>query len=260
MKIGIYYKTKTEYHIETVNAFIDLLKQNDVGYEISENAKFGEINAIVVFGGDGTLLNVVGEAVEKDVPVYSVKCSDRGFLTSFNDKQLPELLQCILTEKAYKEVSLVSVQYKDEVYFGLNDIVIERVMGESELSNALRCNVYLNDKIVGNYIFDGAIVATPIGSTAYSLSAGGCILDDGLNAFVFTPINAHVCSNKSIVFKDTATLKICLTDRGNASLYIDGIKKQTLKNGDEITITKYVKSIKISDNYSNIYYKLRNEG
>ena len=243
MKIGIYYKTKTEYHIETINAFIELLKQNDVGYEISETAKFGDIDAVVVFGGDGTLLNVVDVAVEKDVPVYSVKCSDRGFLTSFNDKQLPELLQSILTGKAYKKVSLVSVRHKNNVYFGLNDIVIERVMGESELSNALRCNV-----------------STPIGSTAYSLSAGGCILDDGLDAFVFTPINAHVCSNKSVVFKDSATLKICLTDRGSASLYIDGIKKQTLKNGDEITITKHIKSIKISDNYSNIYYKLRNEG
>lgn len=165
---------------------------------------------VVVLGGDGTILNVVGYAGENLKPIFGINVGSLGFLTSANSSAYRDVVHAIANQRiSYSERALLAV----ELHAGgrlvsagraLNDAVISR----GDLSRLIRLEARVNGEILTEYNADGLVVATPTGSTAYSLSAGGPILEPASGVFVITPICPHVLTNRSVIVNDSATIEI----------------------------------------------------
>ena len=156
--------------------FYDYLEKND----IQEVFGVEKADLIISLGGDGTMLISAKEAITSDIPVLAINMGSLGYLAEVNPKDAVKMLQDYENGN-YKveERTFLEVKYQDNIFYALNELVITKGGHEAHL---IQVEVYSNDIFVNKYRADGVIVATPTGSTAYSLSAGGSIVHPGLNA------------------------------------------------------------------------------
>ena len=165
---------------------------------------------IVVLGGDGTILHVVAHAGENLKPIFGINVGSLGFLTCANSSAYREAVDAIANGRiSYSQRALLTVDLcaGGEVIStsrALNDAVISR----GDVSRLIRLQAKVNGEPLTEYNADGLIVATPTGSTAYSLSAGGPILEPESGVFVITPICPHVLTNRSVIVSDSATIEV----------------------------------------------------
>ena len=163
-------------------------------------------DACCVVGGDGTLLSAAREAARSGVPVIGVNRGSLGFLTTFSAEeavaQFPSLLdgECRLAERSLLSCSTSP----DQEDVAINDVVIK----DETNSKLVRLGVYADGEFVTDYHCDGLLVATPTGSTAYNLSAGGPIIHPDADALVLTPICPHTLSNRSVILRGGVKLRI----------------------------------------------------
>jgi NAD+ kinase len=195
---------------------------------------FRECDLIVVLGGDGTLLQVVNEVVFPAPPLLAVNLGTLGFLTGAGPSDFARVLQQVLEGHAVlSERTLLSVQVLREgkVFWegsALNDVVVSR----GERSRLIRLEVEIDGDSLTEYNADGLIIATPTGSTAYSLSAGGPVLAPDSGVFVITPICPHVLTNRSLIVSDRSLIGLHpSTGQGGVCLTVDG--REPLPLGDE---------------------------
>lgn len=201
---------------------------------------------IVTFGGDGTLLIGARYALEYDVPLLGINLGTVGFLTEEDPEHLEEALTAILEEKYQMEArSLLRVlnARTGEEYHALNDAVITR----GGYARLIRVDASVDHKEYGVFTADGIIVATPTGSTGYSLSAGGPIVEPGMNCMIITPVCPHSMQHCPCVVPATADIRLLLNpDREQtAELQIDGQNMGSLSAGDEIHVTGMQKKIRL---------------
>ena len=159
-----------------------------------------------VIGGDGTILGAVPEAARSDTPILGVNLGKLGFLASYTPEEIQSLILTILDgDYLLDERSLIEAHFDDETisHLALNDVVIK-----STSINLMRLQVFEANKPIAEYSCDGLIFATPTGSTAYNLSAGGPILHPQNCSIAMTPICAHTLSNRSFIFPDEAELRV----------------------------------------------------
>lgn len=196
---------------------------------------------LVVLGGDGTLLAVAREAGAVQVPILGVNQGALGFLAEVAPDEVQGALDPILAGD-FQTVSRMRFEVGTERegeplggHLALNDAVITR----SELSRVLDIETSIDGVAVTTYHGDGLIVATPTGSTAYSLSAGGPILHPALDALVLTPICPHTLTQRPIVLPPTACVEARVILReGRAQLTVDGQEGWTLEHGDRVTVRR----------------------
>jgi NAD+ kinase len=196
---------------------------------------------LVVLGGDGTLLAVAREAGPVPVPILGVNQGSLGFLAEVAPEEVSGALGRIL-EGDFETVSRMRFEVDADRngeslgrHLALNDAVITR----SELSRVLDIEACIDGVSVTTYHGDGLIVATPTGSTAYSLSAGGPILHPALDAIVLTPICPHTLSQRPIVLPPTVRVEARVVLReGRAQLTVDGQEGWTLEHGDRVTVRR----------------------
>jgi NAD+ kinase len=196
---------------------------------------------LVVLGGDGTLLAVAREAGPAPVPILGVNQGSLGFLAEVAPEEVYGALERIL-DGDFETVSRMRFDVEADRageplgrHLALNDAVITR----SELSRVLDIEADIDGAPVATYHGDGLIVATPTGSTAYSLSAGGPILHPALDAIVLTPICPHTLSQRPIVLPPTVRVEARVVLReGRAQLTVDGQAGLTLEHGDRITVRR----------------------
>ncbi len=203
-------------------------------------------NLIVTFGGDGTLLIGARFAMKYDVPLLGVNLGTVGFLTEEDPVHLEEDMETLMTNQfQMEERSLLQVMNKrtGETYFALNDAVITR----GGYARLIRVDSSVNGKHYATFTADGIIAATPTGSTGYSLSAGGPIVDPGMNCIVITPVCAHSMQHCPCVVPESADICFLLSKEREqtAELQIDGQNMGRLKAGDEIHITGTEKKIRL---------------
>jgi NAD+ kinase len=192
-------------------------------------------DACCVIGGDGTLLGVVREAALEDVPIIGVNRGTLGFLTTYSPEQARLEFDQILAgsfrldNRAMLECSVPG----DPPSLALNDVLIK-----DELSNRLvHLEVFADGELVTDYLCDGMIFSTATGSTAYNLSAGGPIIHPAANVIAMTPICPHTLTNRSIIFKDTVTLRVHNRTVGTRVLVgIDGHTELKAATDEAITI------------------------
>jgi len=199
------------------------------------------LNFVVVLGGDGTLLAAARAVAKAGVPVLGVNLGSLGFLTEVPLEDLYPTLQGI--DEGHCDVELRSMLHCEVIrndqcvaaYHALNDVVI----GKGTIARLNHCDVYVDGVFVSTYQADSLIVATPTGSTAYSLSAGGPILMPTVDAFVVTPVSAHSLTHRPLVVPDSSKIEI-LAQTGSEEVYlsIDGQIGMPLQAGDRVQCRK----------------------
>jgi len=208
-----------------------------------------QCDLIIAVGGDGTFLSAARAAADKEVPLMGVNLGRLGFLTDISPEQLLTRLEQILQGRYKTEqrwmlcASIIRDQQIIHQQTAVNEVVVHRWVTPSMIEIVTSIDgVYLNTQRS-----DGLIVATPTGSTAYSLSAGGPILHPALNALVLVPLNPHMLSNRPIVIDDSVEIEIRFsqTKQINALVTCDHLEIPDVRINDKIVIKKAEKPIRI---------------
>jgi len=199
------------------------------------------VDLILVLGGDGTMIATARMIGDAEVPVMGVNYGGLGYLAEFPIEELFAALDSILSGqyKVQKRVMLAIELWRGEELITRNRVLNDVVVNKSALARIIEIEAYLDSQFVNLFRADGLIVATPTGSTAYNLSAGGPVLYPSMNAVVITPICPFTLSNRPIVVPDESVIEVRLiTDNEEVALTLDGQVGFPLKARDRIVIRK----------------------
>jgi len=199
------------------------------------------VNLIISLGGDGTLLRAARLAATEDIPVFGVNLGGLGFLTQIGNDDIEISLEKIYQGKYSLDermmLSCVVKRREKEIkkFTALNDVVI----GKGAFARIICLATYVNNDYVISYSADGLVVSTSTGSTAYSLSAGGPIVNPNINSIILTPICPHTLSARPLIISENDQVKIKLElSEEEVMVTIDGQEGFTLKAKDEVIIKK----------------------
>ncbi len=200
---------------------------------------------IVVLGGDGTFLSIARLMKNRSVPVLGINMGQLGFLTEIKKSEAATTISAILNGKApiisRRTLLEVTVKRQGKLVFQ-GPVVNDAVISKGAIARIIGIQVCINGKDVNQIRADGVIVSTPTGSTAYSLAAGGPILEPSLPALVITAICPHALTQRPMVISDDSVVEMCLQHRpGHVLLTLDGQDVVDLKEGDLVTIRRFKK-------------------
>lgn len=206
-----------------------------------------QVDLLVVFGGDGTMLRVAREIAGSRTPILGVNIGGLGFLTAVPSANLPQALKCVWNGH-FKFESRVLIQAAGRCggrlidQTALNDIVI----GRGIASRLIELDVSVDGDPLTRYRCDGLIVSSPTGSTAYSLAAGGAVVFPTADVIALTPICPHTLSNRSLILPLTATIEVKVVSPKPATiLSMDGQVISELAEGDRITIRRARRTVRL---------------
>jgi NAD+ kinase len=206
-----------------------------------------EVDLILVFGGDGTMLHAARQVAGTRTPILGVNIGSLGFLTAVPSDQIAAALKSVWAGK-FKFESRALIEAGGICHgsklaaIALNDIVLTR----GAVSRLIALDVSVNGELVTRYRCDGLIVSSPTGSTAYSLAAGGAIVLPTADVFAMTPICPHALSNRSLILPLSATIRVKAINAAPAAfLNADGQIVGELDAGDEITIRRSRHSVRL---------------
>jgi len=208
---------------------------------LDEMALAAECEVLAVMGGDGTILRVVQKLSGKLPVVFGINIGTLGFLTCLGSGDIHRAVESIrdrdftLSHRTLLRAELHLATGESNTLFALNDVVVSR----GERSKLVQMRVALCGLPLTDYNADGLIVATPTGSTAYSLSAGGPILMPDSGAFVITPICPHVLTNRSVVISDSTVVEIQVAKPGQTVFVsVDALSWCPMSAGDTLRLEK----------------------
>lgn len=202
----------------------------------------GQVDLMIVLGGDGTLLAVARAIGRSDVAVLGVNLGTLGFLAEISKEELFETLEAVVADgfrtetRMRLDVRITKDGHEFANYLALNDAVVAK----STLSRMIDLQTWADDVEVTTYHADGLIAATPTGSSAYSLSAGGPLLLPGISAIVLTPICPHALTQRPLVLPEDCEVRIQLRDKrgGEVHLTVDGQVGRELREGEVVELRK----------------------
>jgi NAD+ kinase len=214
---------------------------------------------LIVLGGDGTLLAAARLLSQRNVPILPVNLGGLGFLTSVTlDDLYPVLEQAIKGEARYSErVMLESRVMRQGKPFHCARALNDAVLNKAALARIIDLELRVNDEFVTNYKADGLIVATPTGSTAYSLSAGGPIMYPIVSAFVITPICPHTLTNRPLVIPESAKIEVGFA-AGEAPIYLtlDGQVGVELHANDVVALSAAPEKLRLVRPQEKTYFSV----
>jgi NAD+ kinase len=227
-------------------------------HQIGEQA-----DLFLVLGGDGTLLAASREAALKGIPILPINMGSLGFLTNFTLEELyPALEATLFGRYAIEERVLLLVERinRDQVLTQqrvLNDAVVHK----GTLARMIELELHIDGGFVCRYRADGLIVATPTGSTAYSMSAGGPIVHPAVESILITPICPHTLSDRPVVVPHTAKIELRLSESSESVfLTLDGQTGSPTQIGDRVRITRAAERLKLIHPPNKTYFEiLRNK-
>jgi NAD+ kinase len=222
-----------------------------------------ESDLLLVLGGDGTILAASREAAPAGVPILPINLGGLGFLTSFTLEELYPALEDALGGRA--AISERVMLYVERVHNGatlteervLNDAVVHK----GTLARMIELELHIDNGFVCRYRADGLIVATPTGSTAYSMSAGGPIVHPAVASIQITPICPHTLSDRPVVVSDSSRIELRLAEGSDpVFLTMDGQLGVPMQDGDRVRITRAAEPLKLIHPPNKLYFEiLRNK-
>lgn len=248
--------TFADYEEERVRK---IFKNSTKSFEFLSPTKMHKENDInITLGGDGTLLGFGRLSDRNSAPIFGVNMGNLGFITEYSKSEFFEGLASILSGSCkVNKIPLYKVQIhkgKKKTFesFFLNDLVISK----NDISRMFSLSVENQEEHIYNLSGDGLIVSSPIGSTAYSLAAGGPIINPEVGALVLTPICPHSLTHRPIVISDKQTLQIKVPTQSHAvTLTLDGQEVQEVPSRAIVTISKSsARYVKIIENPSRTYF------
>jgi NAD+ kinase len=238
----------------------DLALQVQSKFQIRENYRTfnthldlqSGFDLMVSLGGDGTFLKAVSFVRDSEVPILGVNTGRLGFLSNLSKDHILQTLQRFNSgQYEFQQRSLLRVHTENDLYGDENFALNELTLQKKDTSSMVKVHAYLGDKFLNTYWADGLIVATPTGSTAYSLSCGGPIITPGCQVHILTPIAPHNLNVRPVVVPDHMPISLQVEGRDRSYLLsLDG-HSQHLKQGDKVTITKaefMINVVKFEDN------------
>ncbi len=201
----------------------------------------GQVDMIIVLGGDGTLLSVARLIKEEKIPLLGVNLGGLGFLTEVSLSELYPTLKRIFKNDYSLDprITLSSTLYREGKRIVRHTVLNDVVINKSALARIIDLEVLVDRQFVALFKADGLIISTPTGSTAYNLAAGGPIIFPNMNALVLTPICPHSLSNRAIVIPDNAEVEIILkTQNEDVFLTLDGQVGLALQPEDRVVIKR----------------------
>jgi len=232
------------------------------GCEAVDDMKLiSQADCLIVFGGDGTLLNIARMVGAGNVPILAVNLGSLGFLTEVTlDELYPSLKKVLDGDFQLDERMMLRATIRNEnedkieaQSVALNDAVIR----QGAFSRIVSLETYIDNEHVATYGADGLIVATPSGSTAHSLSAGGPIVQPGLSAFILTPICPHTLTVRPYIVSAESCVSIIIRSRhSNIMLTMDGQEAFDLHPDSVVEISKASETIKLIRSHKRSYYEV----
>ena len=217
---------------------------------------------VVVLGGDGTLLAMAKAIAEsgKDVPILAVNFGSLGFLTEITRPELFDALDVVLAGRASHDLRMmlcaIATRAGERIsHMALNDVVFSR----TALSRMIELSVSVGDQLVTAVRADGLIVATPTGSTAYNLAAGGPIVHPAMDALILTPIAPHTLTNRPIVIPPEREVRVQSTSSNAGDevyVTIDGQTGFGMHQGDELAITRADRPLRLVRSTTRSYFEV----
>jgi NAD+ kinase len=209
----------------------------------SDAGAFDAVNLVVSLGGDGTVLRAVQMIGDATSPVLGVNCGTLGYLTTIEPDEVVEVLDELargamprggtIDERMLLRVEVTTSDGVAHTLRGLNEMVVEKV----DSGHTVRLEVSIDNDHFATYSADGLIVATPTGSTAYSLSARGPVVSPSHRALVVTPVSPHMLFDRALVLDPRQTVLVTVRGHRCVSLAVDGLRFVELNPGDVVRVT-----------------------
>ena len=255
--IGIVIK-KSAVSNESAKNAQNLYSADEFEFDGVENVDLKNFNdlvdLIIVFGGDGTLLGAARKFINSDIPILGINMGTVGFLTDVNIENFESVIGDIFKgDYVLEERSLVEAKFADQEVFGLNEVLIH----SGSYAQLMRYRLLIDGKTVYEQRSDGLIVATPTGSTAYALSAGGSIIHPELNIWNIIPMMSQSLSSRPLIVSNKKSMEIQLIEGplDHAMICVDGQKDIPIKYNNSISISRKNSSLKIIHPSNNDFYE-----
>ena len=239
-----------------INLYIDKSSNNkNENFTVLEHKEYvKKVDIVVVFGGDGTLLNAARKYLNYDIPILGINMGNVGFLTDISTDNFEKTIKEVL-DGNYKieERNLVSAKFGNNHLYGLNEVVIH----SGAYAQLMRYRLNVNDRVVYEQRSDGLIIATPTGSTAYALSAGGPIIHPSLDVWTILPMLPQSLSSRPFVISTDEKVEMDLFDGPNeyAKICVDGQDDIDIPYGEKILISKMEKTLKLVHPNDNDFFE-----
>jgi NAD+ kinase len=214
------------------------------------------VDLVLVLGGDGTLLAMADRiaSADRDIPILGVNFGSLGFLTEITRPELFDSLSAVVAGRAdHDERMMLRATVGQDAFIALNDVVVTR----HALSRMVEVSVWVGEQFVTTVKADGLIIASPTGSTAYNLSAGGPIVHPAMDAMVITPIAPHTLSNRPIVIPASREVRVAATAPGDgAHVTFDGQSGFPLAPEQAVTIARAARPLRLVRASSRSYFEV----
>lgn len=220
-----------------------------------------DVDLVVSIGGDGTFLRTTSVIGKKNIPILGINAGRLGFLADVGEQDLDETFKDIISGNyRIERRSQLQLSTELKVYHGFNYALNEIAIMKQDTASMITLHTYINDEYLTSFEADGLIIATPTGSTAYSLSVGGPIMTPTASSFVIAAIAPHSLSNRPLVIPDDSIITLEVESRNdNFLISLDG-RSNIFKTGTKLTIKKADFSLNVIKRKENTFYKtLRNK-
>lgn len=240
-----YQKIRNEI---TINSEISFFKGND--------GLINEVDFLFSIGGDGTLLDTITFVQDSGIPILGINLGRMGFLSSVAKEQIDAALDQFI-QKKYKldHRTLIRLEMQDNIFGSLNYALNECTVYKKDPFSMLKIQAFVNGELLNSYWADGLIIATPTGSTAYSLSSGGPIILPRSQNFVITPIATHNLTVRPIVIPDSSKIKIKVTGRIKEFFVSLDSRSQAIDASLELQLVKEEFKVNLLQLESESYFK-----
>jgi NAD+ kinase len=249
-----------------VNAsFSDFLKSKNITGDFIVASSLEDINTapdiLISVGGDGTILDTITAIGDSEIPIVGFNTGRLGFLANNAKEEAKQIVEMLLRgDYELEQRSLLSLKTDDKLFGNNNFALNELTVHKKDSSSMMTIHTYINDEYLNSYWADGLIIATPTGSTAYSLSCGGPILIPQSKNFVINPIAPHNLSARPIIVPDDVEIKLRIEGREDEFLATLDSRTRTISNDTDLKIVKskfYINLVKFEG--QNFYNTIRNK-
>ncbi len=248
---------RTLYDTETAGVL------HDSSHGLSRTEVAEQSQLLLVLGGDGTLLAAARVAAPLGIPILPINMGSLGFLTSFKIEEMyPALEQVLAGRFSCSERVMLDVElHRDAEIIEHQIVVNEAVINKGALARMIDLQLTIDSDFVCRYRADGLIVATPTGSTAYSLSAGGPIVHPAVESWIITPICPHTLSDRPVVVRDSSSIEVHLSgDTESVFLTLDGQTGIPMQAADVVRMRRAAERLRLIQPAQKSYFEiLRNK-
>lgn len=260
MKIAIHGKVFPENTLPVVEYTIDLLRNKNHEYYLSSSfhdqalengldldncgiyspgSGLENFDFVISIGGDGTLLETITHVGRSETPILGVNTGRLGFLATTNKEMISDALECIENNKFdIDSRMLLKIESSDSIFDELNYCLNEVTVLKQDTSSMITVHSYINNEFLNSYWADGLIIATPTGSTGYSLSCGGPVVMPHSNNLIITPVSPHNLNVRPLVVSDSSTISLKVESRSNYFMVSLDSRSSIMRSGIKFEIRK----------------------